>query len=216
MVKAVLLDFDGTLVRENVLAIACEIAGKREECLRIDNDFHLGKTSGVGPLIDMINLLRGISLNQIERKLRGIPQSEYLMPGADELLIYLRSHGIISILSSGNILPILDCFRTILQLDYVIGSRPKIKNRVILGIASEDFTNMDFKLFESKAILKSLRIAPSETVAIGDSPGDRSKFTFAGKSIAINPKGGIEKYADYVIQDNLKTAIEIIEEINRQ
>jgi phosphoserine phosphatase len=51
-------------------------------------------------------------------------------------------------------------------------------------------------------------------LAIGDSPGDQSRFEFAAQAIAINPKEGIERHADYVIKDNLAAAIPIIERLN--
>jgi phosphoserine phosphatase len=49
-------------------------------------------------------------------------------------------------------------------------------------------------------------------VAIGDSPADRLAFEYAGVSIAINPRGGVEAAGDYVIQDDLAKAIDIIEQ----
>jgi phosphoserine phosphatase len=215
MVKAVLLDFDGTLVKENILAIVCEIVGKKSECLRIDRDFQRGLLPALSSLIDMINLLKGISVWQVEQKLQEIPEHEYLMPGTYKLLRFFRDNRIVSILASANILPILQYFQKKLQVDYVIGSRPKIENGIILGISEADYTHKDFKLYESKLILKSLGIKPSETLAIGDSPGDKSRFLYAGKSIAINPKEGIEQFADHVIGNDLSLVIPIIKSFNQ-
>jgi phosphoserine phosphatase len=50
-------------------------------------------------------------------------------------------------------------------------------------------------------------------VAIGDSPTDKGMFEISSKSIAINPKGNIEQYADYVIEDNLSKAIQILKDL---
>ena len=47
-------------------------------------------------------------------------------------------------------------------------------------------------------------------MAIGDSPADKAIFKFAGRSIAINPKGGTEEFADYIIRDDLSKAINIL------
>lgn len=38
-------------------------------------------------------------------------------------------------------------------------------------------------------------------------PTDRTKFEVSGKSISINPKNGVEEFADYVIKDSLSGAI---------
>jgi len=50
-------------------------------------------------------------------------------------------------------------------------------------------------------------------VAIGDSIADKGMFEILAKSIAINPKGDIEQYADYVIEDNLSKAIPILKDL---
>lgn len=39
MIKAVLLDFDGTLVVQDMLDVACEINGKRLESEKINSNF---------------------------------------------------------------------------------------------------------------------------------------------------------------------------------
>jgi phosphoserine phosphatase len=210
MIKAVLLDLDGTLVRADMSEVVAEIAGKKDEVHHNNLNFHKGTTKGLAGLIVSINLIKGITLRQIDKKLA---EQDYLMPGARELLDFFRGNGIVSILASGSILPVVEHYQAVLGLDYAIGSRPHIRDGIIEGISEEDYPDSDFKLFETKKILEALHINPSETVAIGDSPGDRSRFEFAGTSIAINPKGGIEALADHVIIDDLSKAIPIIKEL---
>ncbi len=210
MIKAALLDLDGTLVNADMSVIVAEIAGKEEQVHQNNVNFHKGITKGLAGLVASINLFNGITLKQIDQKLN---QQDYLMPGARELTKFFRDNGIISILASGSIFPVVEHYQKVLDLDYVIGSRPRISDGMIQGISEEDYPDSDFKLFETKKILEALGINASETIAIGDSPGDRSRFEFAGTSIAINPKGGIEAFADDVILDDLRKAIPIIENL---
>lgn len=42
---------------------------------------------------------------------------------------------------------------------------------------------------------------------------DKNIFSFAGTSIAINAKNGIEEYATYVIKDDLREAVPIIQKL---
>lgn len=98
-----------------------------------------------------------------------------------------------------------------LDIDYVVGSRPRIQDGAIEGISDTDYPDPDFKLYETKQILNELGIKPDETIAIGDGMGDKSRFLFAGTSIAINPSGGIEEYANHIIRDDLKEAIPILQ-----
>lgn len=211
MIKAVLLDFDGTLVTHDILDVVCGITGHQKDSERINREFFAGKRSGIQPLIDRINFLKGVSLDQIEKKL---DEETYLMPGAKELLNFLRKNKIVSVLHSGNILPILAYYQNILQIDYIIGTKPKMDKRTIAGISEEDISGKDFKLRGCQEVLHRLAIRPDDTVAIGDSPADKIIFEYAGKSIAINPKEGIEAYANFVIGNDLQEAIVIINSLS--
>jgi phosphoserine phosphatase len=209
MIQAVLLDFDGTLVRRDILDIICGIVGKEAASEQINREFHAGTRPGLGALVERINFLKGVSQEQIDAKLQ---EEAYLMPGARELLSYLNSHRIVTILNSGNIKPVLLAYQKILGITYVVGSEPLMKGNVIQGISEAQFSGPNFKLEGARQILSRLDIASSDTVAIGDSPADRLAFEYAGVSIAINPRGGVEAASDYVIQDDLAKAIDIIEQ----
>lgn len=212
MIKAVLLDFDGTLVNTDMLSLVCGIVGKQEESEQSNADFQSGKIPGRTSLIQRINYLKGVSQIQIEEKVK---ENLHLMPGTKELMQYFRENKTVTILSSGSIMPILRVYQETLRIDYIIGPQPNIDGDVIQGIEEVNFSSGDFKLDESKKILAKLGIKASETMAIGDSRADISKFKFATLSIAVNPKGGIKQYADYVV-NNLYQALQIIQELCRK
>lgn len=83
MIKAVLLDFDGTLVNKDILDVICGIVGKEKESEEINQKFHAGTLIGLTPLITRINFLKGVSLSQIYGKLN---ENSYLAKGANELM----------------------------------------------------------------------------------------------------------------------------------
>jgi HAD superfamily phosphoserine phosphatase-like hydrolase len=209
MLKAVLLDFDGTLVNKDILDVVCGIVGKEQESEQLNQDFHSGKLPGLTALITRINFLKGVTLTQISNKL---DENAYLMPGAHELFSYFKQHSIISIIHSGNLIPILEYYKTLLNADYIVGTHPKMNGDFILGISEEDFPGKDFKVKGVINILEELSINGKEAFAIGDSPADKAIFELAEKSIAIDPKGDIDKYADYVIKGSLQYAIPVIDE----
>jgi phosphoserine phosphatase len=211
--KAVLLDFDETVITGDLSVLLCELNGKGAEARSSLAAFQRGQGKGLPGLVERINLMKGLTLKQVEDL---ISRDNMLMPGARELTDYLHDNGIISILASGSILPALEYYqREFLKLDYVIGSRVRVSDGVIEGITVEDYSDKDFKLFESKKILEALGIDAADTLAIGDSLGDRTRFEFAGHAIAINPKGGVEAFANAVIHDDLAQAIPIIQKLNR-
>lgn len=211
MVKAVLLDFDGTLVYRDVLDVICGIVGKEKESDELNRDFHAGKLKGLTGLIMRINFLKGVTLSQIQKKL---DEESYLVPGAKELTDFLRQKGIVTILHSGSIVPILSYYQKLLGIDYIVGTHPKIHDDTIIGISEDDFPGSNFKVIGVRALMEKLSISSEDAVAIGDSPADQAMFEYAGKSIAINPKNGIEKYAGFVINNDLSEAIKIIQEMN--
>lgn len=210
MLKAVLSDFDGTLVTKDILDVVCGITGNEENSKKITIDFHAGIKTGLNEtIIPRINFLKGVTLNQINNKLN---ENNYLMPGAIELFRYLKGAGIITILHSGNIIPVLKYYQSLLGIDYILGSQPQMDGDRIMGISTNDFpSELDFKLVWVKKLLSDLNINPKETISIGDAPVDRPLFDLSGKSIAVNPHDGIEKYATHVIRDNLVQVIPIIE-----
>lgn len=207
MVKAVILDFDGTLVNNDILDVLCSIVGKENESKKINEEFYAGKCDGLSSLITRINFLRGVSLSQIETKLSEEP---YVMKGAQNLLTFLNNHRLITILSSGNIVPVLLYYQKLLGFTYIVGSIPKMDSDIILGIDENGLNHKNRKITQVTKILEKLSISRKDTLAIGDSPADRKIFEFANISIAINPKEGIEKSVDYVIKDDLSNAIPII------
>src|SRR6266700_1568993 len=116
MIKAVLLDFDGTVVYKDILDVVCGIVGKEEESAKINKEFFAGKRTGLQPLIERINFLRGVYLPQIQKKLY---ENAYLMDGAKDLVYYLNKKNIVSILNSGNIIPVLQYYQRILGITYI-------------------------------------------------------------------------------------------------
>ena len=205
--KLFLSDFDGTLVKKDILDVVCGIVGKEEESHNLNMDFIQGKRDGLPTLKKRIDFLKDVSLNQIFDTLRKNP---YLIKGAKELFDYLRGNGYISVLHSGNLVPILEFYKEYLGIDYVIGTSPRIKDGIIQGIELEDFNGREFKVTGCQAIIDDLGFKKEDIIAIGDSPSDLGVFGLAEKTIAINPKGGIEKDATFVIEEDLTQAIDVL------
>lgn len=207
MIKALAIDFDDTLVTDDLLSVICGIVGKEKESRQLALDYFEGRRFGTDALIERINFLHGVSFEQITKKLN---EKDYLMSGAEALFNFLRENKIITILNSGQLVPILEVYKQKLGINYIIGSEPKMRENVIDSISAEDFSGPDFKLDGVKKILAGLNISPSELVAVGDSPADKTIFQFASRSIAFNPRNGIEEYADAIIYNDLAQAIPII------
>lgn len=194
--KIFLFDFDGTLVTEDMLDCVCDIVGKKQESIDINKKVINGEVTGLEPSCSRINFLKGVSYNQIKEKINS---NNYLQNGAIQLFEELNKRGFITVLSSGNILPILKYYKELLNIDYIFGSQPKMENNIIQGITINDFEGDDFKYNSCLEIINKYNAKKENIFAVGDSYVDIGMLSLAGHSFAINPKGGIEKEVDYTI-----------------
>ena len=211
-IKAIVIDFDGTIVTDDILIILSDLVGKRKESEEINNAFHKNQAKGLGGLVERINFLKGLSVEQIQNV---ISKDDYLQNGAFELFDFFKRNNIVSIIASGNIMPVLEIYKQKLGADYLIGSKPIVEDGLIVSISENEYSGDNFKKRDLEAILMKLNIAHDSVVAIGDSPADKGIFELCAKSIAINPKEDISDFADYVIENDLSKAIPILKELMR-
>ena len=206
--KIFLSDFDGTLVSRDILDIICGIVGKEEESRKLNQDFIAGKLEGLPTLKKRINFLRGVTVREIYKKL---DENNYLLQGAKELFAFLNRHEIVTVLHSGNIIPVLLYYQNLLGISHIVGTKPCMKGDVIEGINIEDFGDRNFKLNGCKKLMSQYPLLSEEDIfSLGDSPADLPIFSISNISIAINPKGGIDNKVNFVIRNNLSEVIPII------
>ena len=167
-----------------------------------------GKKTGLGNLIQRINFLKGVLKEDIFNKLN---ENNYLVNGAVELFKFLKENDFITVLHTGNIEYVAEYYKQLLGIDYIICTKPNTKDNLIIGIDETNFNDPDFKRNGCLEIINKLNVSKENIFAIGDSAVDQKVFELAAHPIAINPKGGIENYAEFVIEDNnLYKAIEFI------
>ena len=196
--KLFLSDFDGTIVEDGVLDAVAEINGIKNasEKLRAENIANDWKTTA--PLVNLINSFNGISKAQIKAQL---DKNNFLVKGAKELFAFLKSNGYVTVLHTGNILPVAEYYKDLFGIDYLVCPKPKMNGNVIVGITADDIVP-NFKMHGCKEIIEKLRLDKKDIFVIGDSIVDLPVFELAGHRIAINTKEGIEKHADFEIKNH--------------
>ena len=202
--KIFLFDFDGTIVTEDILDVVCDIVGKKEESRIINEKTHTGELTGLQPLCDRINFLHGVSYEQIKKKL---DEESYLRKGTVELFEYLRASDFITILSSGNIMPVLRYYKELLGIDYIFGSNPKMTGDIIDNIEISDFSG---KYNSCLDIINKLNVGKNEVYGIGDSIHDVKMLSLAGHKFGIDPKGDFKELVDIVIDDDISDVIKYL------
>ena len=208
--KIFLSDFDGTLVNKDILDVLCGINGKEEESKRLNEEFVAGKREGLPTLKQRIDFLAGITYQQLTAKLE---ENNYLIEGAEELFCELKKRGVITVLHSGNLVPVLKYYQEKLGIDYVVGNTPRMEGDTIKGIELSDFAGRDFKVIGCKEIVEKYGAKKEDIIAIGDSPADLPVFAIAGKKIVINAKNDVDKEADIILDSKLSELLPMLDEI---
>lgn len=208
MIKLVLCDFDGTLVKNDILDELCRISGNYNKSRRLNQRFIEGNQYYNSPLKERINLLEGVTISQIEAFLS---HNVFLVEGTGDFFRYLKKNNIYSVVHSGNIEPVLQHFQRQLHFDEYIATKIKISERGTIVKLDDNITC--FKENSCKSIISKLNIDKDEIVAIGDSIADVKVFELAGYSIAINAKGSIEDYASYAVKGNMYNVLEVVESL---
>ena len=82
-----------------------------------------------------------------------------------------------------------------------------MKNDIIEGINLDNLEGKDFKYDACLDLINKLKVSKENIYGIGDSAVDIKMLSLAGHTFAINPKGGLEQYVDYVIKNDLTEVI---------
>ncbi|WP_407355390.1 phosphoserine phosphatase SerB [Methanolobus sp. WCC5] len=201
---------DSTLIDAETIDELAHAAGVGDKVASITERAMQGELDFSDALFERVRLLRGLSLKNAHDALDKMP----FMPGAKELVNYLRSRGYKTAMISGGFTIAAERVGKTLGIDHVVSNELLIDNDSLTGEVRGPLTEQGSKEHVLEDISRKYGIEPEECIVIGDGANDICIFKRARYAIAFNSKPILHEHADVVITEkNLEAVIPVIQSL---
>ncbi len=211
--KMIVFDMDSTLIDAETIDELARAAGVVSKVEEITKRAMYGDFDFEQALIERVSFLKGLPL---ETALDAVNQID-LMPGAAELILYVKSRGYKTAMISGGFTISADTIGKALGIDIVVSNELLVEDGCLTGKVVGPITQSGSKarVFEELTRLNGVR--PEHCVVVGDGANDACILEKAGFAIAFNPKPILREYADVVItKKDLRAVIPVLESLSYQ
>jgi len=194
--KLLAMDMDSTLITIECIDELGDLAGKKAEVSAITAQAMRGEIDYPESLRRRVGLLAGLQEAELQRVYQ---QRLKLTPGAEALLAACRARGVKLLLVSGGFAFFTDRLKERLGFHYTISNILEIVHGRLTGRLVGDIVDADAKAAKFVSVLKELRAAKEQSVAIGDGANDLKMMAEAGTSIAFHAKPVVRAQATFAL-----------------
>ncbi|WEK59990.1 MAG: phosphoserine phosphatase SerB [Candidatus Microbacterium colombiense] len=191
----VVLDADSTLIRNEVIELLADEAGRRDEVQAATEAAMRGEIDFATSLRSRVAALRGVPVESFARVLARIEPT----PGVQELTAAVHERGGVVGVVSGGFHEILDSVAPDLGVDRWRANRLQVADGVLTGEVDGPIVDGAAKAASLQEWAAELGIAPHATIAIGDGANDLAMMGVAGLGLAFNAKPAVRAAASLVI-----------------
>jgi phosphoserine phosphatase len=191
----VVLDADSTLIRNEVIELLADEAGRRAEVQAATEAAMRGEVDFATSLRSRVAELTGVSTDAFARVLARIEPT----PGVHELTAAVHDRGGVVGVVSGGFHEILDHVAPQLGVDRWRANRLEVADGVLTGRVDGDIVDAQGKADSLRAWAAELGIRPNATIAIGDGANDLRMMSVAGLGLAFNAKPAVRAAASLVV-----------------
>lgn len=191
----VVLDADSTLIRNEVIELLADEAGRREEVQAATEAAMRGEVDFADSLRSRVAALQGVPTSAFERVRARIEPT----PGVRDLTAAVHGRGGVVAVVSGGFHEILDGIAPGLGVDRWRANRLEVADGALTGRVDGEIVDAEAKASSLLAWAAELGIAPRATIAIGDGANDLKMMAVAGLGLAFNAKPAVRAAADLVI-----------------
>ncbi|WP_298866980.1 phosphoserine phosphatase SerB [uncultured Microbacterium sp.] len=191
----VVLDADSTLIRNEVIELLADEAGRRAEVQAATEAAMRGEVDFATSLRSRVAELAGVSTDAFARVLTRIEPT----PGVRELTSAVHDRGGVVGVVSGGFHEILDHVAPQLGVDRWRANRLDVADGVLTGRVDGEIVDAQAKADSLRAWAAELGLRPASTIAIGDGANDLKMMAVAGLGLAFNAKPAVRAAASLVI-----------------
>jgi phosphoserine phosphatase len=191
----VVLDADSTLIRNEVIELLADEAGRRAEVQAATEAAMRGDVDFAASLRSRVAALEGVPVSAFERVRARIEPT----PGVRELTAAVHERGGVVGVVSGGFHEILDGIAPGLGVDRWRANRLEVVDGALAGRVDGEIVDAEAKAASLQAWASELGVPLRSTIAIGDGANDLKMMAVAGLGLAFNAKPAVRAAASLVV-----------------
>lgn len=191
----VVLDADSTLIRNEVIELLADEAGRGAEVQAATEAAMRGEVDFAASLRSRVGALEGVPTSAFARVLSRIEPT----PGVRELTDAVHRRGGVVGVVSGGFHEILDEIAPGLGVDRWRANRLSVVDGALSGTVDGEIVDAAAKASSLTEWAAELGVASHATIAIGDGANDLKMMAAAGLGIAFNAKPAVRAAASVVV-----------------
>ncbi len=207
------MDVDGTLIRQEGIDLLAQAAGVGEEVAELTAEAMNGDLDFATSLHARVELLKGLETSTFPKIIEQID----LTIGADEFITELHQRGYKVGLVSGGFHEVIDPIAQSLGIDLVQANRLELADGRLTGKVLGEIVTPKKKKETLLTWAREYHVEASQTIAIGDGANDLPMIKTAGIGIAFMAKPIVSRLAPYRIETrDLRHVLEILDKHGKE
>jgi phosphoserine phosphatase len=211
--RLLLCDLDSTIITVESIDELADRAGVKAQVAAITQRAMEGELDFAAALEARVALLAGLPDTIFEEVYRDRVR---LMPGARALLATMRAKGAIAGLVSGGFVPLAERVRREIGFHHLWANRLEVVDGHLTGRVIPPIVGPQAKLAAFEELCARYRIAPGETLAVGDGANDLPMLLAAGLGVAFRAHAAVRRAAPVVIEHGDLRALLYLQGIPRR
>jgi len=191
----VVFDADSTLLRNEVIELIADEAGRGAEVAAATEAAMRGEVDFATSLRSRVQELRGVPLSAFDRVRARVEPTA----GAAELVAAIHRRGGRAAVVSGGFHEILDTVAPALGIDVWRANRLAVDGTALSGLVDGEIVDAAGKASALREWAAASGVPLRRTIAVGDGANDLQMMAAAGLGVAFNAKPAVRRQADLVV-----------------